>query len=64
MPIIQVQVLKGREEAQINTLISNVTDAVVKSLDVNPGQVRVLITEIADTHWGVGGKSKKDMEAY
>ena len=60
MPIIQIQLLKGREEEQVRGLIQQVTEAAVRSLDVKPEQVRVLITEIADTHWGVGGKTKRE----
>ncbi|MDQ0245199.1 4-oxalocrotonate tautomerase [Bacillus fengqiuensis] len=61
MPIIQIQVLEGRGQEQIRSLIADVTDAAVKNLDVKPEQVRVLVTEIADTHWGVGGKTKREM---
>ncbi|HWO97637.1 MAG TPA: 4-oxalocrotonate tautomerase [Bacillus sp. (in: firmicutes)] len=61
MPIIQIQVLEGRNEEQIRSLIADVTDAAVKNLDVKSEQVRVLVTEIADTHWGVGGKTKREL---
>ncbi|KRF67253.1 4-oxalocrotonate tautomerase [Bacillus sp. Soil768D1] len=55
MPIIQVQVLKGRSNEQIKCLIVDITDAAVKNLSVKPEQVRVLVNEVADTYWGVGG---------
>lgn len=61
MPIIQIQVLEGRDQEQIRSLIADVTDAAVKNLDVKPEQVRVLVTEIVDTHWGVGGKTKREI---
>ncbi|MEK4924517.1 4-oxalocrotonate tautomerase [Cytobacillus sp. FSL R5-0569] len=55
MPIIQIQVLEGRSNEQIKSLIKDVTQAVVENLSVNSEQVRVLVTEIPDTHWGAGG---------
>ena len=61
MPIIQIQVLEGRDQERIRSLIADVTEAAVKNLDVKPEQVRVLVTEIADTHWGVAGKTKREI---
>ncbi|MFD1707541.1 2-hydroxymuconate tautomerase family protein [Siminovitchia sediminis] len=55
MPIIQVQVLKGRSREEIRGLIADVTEAAVKNLSVKPEQVRVLVTEMEHSHWGAGG---------
>lgn len=38
-------------------LIRRVTAAVVESLAVRPDQVRVLLYELPDDHWAVGGQS-------
>ncbi|MDM5188325.1 4-oxalocrotonate tautomerase [Bacillus sp. DX4.1] len=62
MPIVQIQVIEGRKQEQIQYLISNVTDAVAKSLDVDAERVRVLVNEIPGSHWGVGGKVKGIVE--
>jgi len=66
LPIIQVQVLKGRSNEQIKSLIGDLTEAAVKNLSVRPEQVRILVTEFEDTHWAVGTKTmneiKKDLE--
>ena len=53
MPIFQVQVLKGRSREQVKGLIADVTQAAVKNLSVKPEQVRVLVTEIEHSHWGL-----------
>ncbi|WP_232698303.1 2-hydroxymuconate tautomerase [Brevibacillus daliensis] len=58
MPIVQIQVLQGRTDEQINHLIKNVTEATVTSLEVKPEQVRVIVTEVPPSRWAVGGKSK------
>ncbi|WP_426984130.1 4-oxalocrotonate tautomerase [Brevibacillus borstelensis] len=60
MPIVQIQVLEGRDKQQIARLIASVTEAVVESLEVKPEQVRVLVSEVPPTHWGVGGVTKEE----
>ncbi|MCG7335830.1 2-hydroxymuconate tautomerase family protein [Sporosarcina sp. ACRSM] len=60
MPIIQVQVIKGRSVEQIRDFIAHVTEVAAKDLEVNPEQVRVIVTEIEDTHWGAGGLPIKE----
>lgn len=60
MPIVQVSILEGREKEQIKQLIEGVTSAITASLEVKPEQVRVLVTEIPLSHWGVGGITKEE----
>ncbi|WP_376776803.1 tautomerase family protein [Sporosarcina sp. NCCP-2331] len=63
MPIIQVQVLEGRNVDQIKGLIVDITEAAVNNLDVRHEQVRVVVTEIPDTNWGAGGSTMKEIKA-
>lgn len=58
MPIIHVQVIEGRTDEQLSKLMERLTLAAAESLDVQKEQVRVLIQEIPNKHWGVGGKPK------
>lgn len=60
MPIVQIQLLEGRSIEQKKNIISEVTDAIVKSADVPKENIRVIITEIPHTHWGTGGKTKDE----
>ncbi len=46
MPIIQIQIIEGRKQEQIQNLIFDVTEVVAKNLDVDVGRVRVLVNEI------------------
>jgi 4-oxalocrotonate tautomerase len=62
MPIIHVHVIEGRTDEQLSRLMERLTDAAAESLDVKKEQVRVLIQEIPNKHWGVGGKSKQKSE--
>lgn len=58
MPIIQIQILEGRSEEQLNKLVTTMTESAVNSLEVKPEQVRVIIHEIPKKHWAVGGITK------
>lgn len=58
MPIVRIEMLAGRPPAVKSELIRNVTEAVVRSLNAPPEQVRVLLYEIAPEHWAVGGETK------
>lgn len=61
LPIINIQILEGRTEDQIKALIENVTGAVVQSLNAPQENVRVIVTEVNKTHWGIGGVSAKEI---
>ena len=45
MPIVHIEILEGRPASKKRALISEVTDAVVRSLEVQPAQVRVLLRD-------------------
>lgn len=60
MPIIQIQLLEGRSVNQIKEIVSSVTNAVVETAQVPAENVRVIVTEVAPTHWAVAGKTKAD----
>ncbi|GGP16679.1 4-oxalocrotonate tautomerase [Oceanobacillus neutriphilus] len=61
MPLIQIQIMEGRPPEKINALIKNVTNTVSESLDAPKENVRVIVTEVPKTHWGIGGESAKDL---
>jgi 4-oxalocrotonate tautomerase len=55
MPIINVQIMEGRSADTIKRLIASVTDTVAQELDSPKERIRVLVTEIPKTHWGIAG---------
>jgi 4-oxalocrotonate tautomerase len=59
MPLVQISIMEGRQPEQIETMIHEVTEAITKSLNAPTESVRVLVTEMPKTHWGIGGKSAK-----
>jgi 4-oxalocrotonate tautomerase len=61
VPIVNIQVLQGRTPEKIKELISSVTDSVAITLEVPKDRIRVLVTEVPKSHWGIGGISVSDM---
>ncbi len=56
MPIVSIKIAKGRSLEQKRRLVQEITDAVVKTLEVDPAWVSVLIEEFERENWGTGGE--------
>lgn len=61
MPLAQIQIMEGRSDEQKRAVIEKVTAALVEAVGVPIDNVRVIITEVPKAHWGIGGKSAKDL---
>ena len=61
MPFAQIQMMEGRSEDQKRAVIEKVTAALVEAVGAPIETVRVIITEIPKAHWGIAGKSAKDL---
>jgi len=59
MPIMQVFLVDGRTEEQKAKLIAALTEAAVTSIDAPVESVRVIITEMPNTDYGIAGKTAK-----
>lgn len=59
MPIIQVNLMEGRNDAQKEALIAALTEATVQSIGAPRESVRVLLNEMPKAHFGIGGKSAR-----
>jgi 4-oxalocrotonate tautomerase len=57
MPIIQVNIAEGRTVEQKLAAFAAITDAVVRTLDVQPEQVRILINEVKDENFAIAGET-------
>jgi 4-oxalocrotonate tautomerase len=60
MPIIHVNMYEGRTIDQKRKLVTAVTDAVVKSLEVKPDAVRIILHEIPKHNLAVAGVLASD----
>lgn len=54
MPLVEVTLVEGRTPEQLRTLISRLTEAVVDSVAAPKEHVRVIVREVAATHWAAG----------
>lgn len=62
MPIISVQLLKGRPSDKKAQLIKELAETAVRVLGAPEQSVRVILTEIDPEHWGIGTRSKAEIE--
>jgi len=63
MPIVQVALLEGRPGEVKEQLIAELTDTVVRVLDAPRETVRVILNDVPDSHWGIGGVSRQKRNA-
>ena len=57
MPFIQITIAEGREPEKKEQLIYEVTETVSAVFGAPKETIRVLITEVPPTHWGIAGQS-------
>ncbi|AAU25430.1 4-oxalocrotonate tautomerase [Bacillus sp. FSL W8-0445] len=55
MPIVHIQLLEGRPPEKVEEVIRKVTETLSATLDSPKENVRVLVTEVSKSHWGIGG---------
>jgi len=60
MPIIQVNMFEGRPVDQKRKLVAAMTEAVVKSLNVKPEVVRIILHDMAKHDYAVAGVLEVD----
>lgn len=56
MAIVTVTIIEGRDRATKEALMQNLSNAVIDTLGAEPRQVRVVIHEVKDGDYAVGGK--------
>lgn len=54
MPFIDVTIAEGRTPQQVRNLIHQLTAAAARSLDAPLENIRVVVREVAETHWAAG----------
>ena len=55
MPIIRVEMLKGRTAEQKQELADNLTTAFIESCGGNAEKLNIIITEVDSENWAIGG---------
>jgi len=57
MPIIQLNLAEGRTVEEKAAAMAAITDAVVRTLNVRPEQVRILIIEVSPKNFAIAGET-------
>ena len=55
MPVVKIDLWKGRERETKKELIEKVTSAVVDAITCPAEAVQVIINEVDKDNWGIGG---------
>lgn len=57
MPLVEITIIQGRTPEQKRALLTEVTDAVERSIAAPREAIRVAIRELPSEHWAIGGVS-------
>lgn len=65
MPLVQIRLLEGRTPEQKEAMFAAVTEALCRTVDCQPGDVRIEAIDMARDQYAVGGRSvaRRDKEA-
>lgn len=61
MPIVQIEMLKGRTIEQKRAMVKEVTETLVRTINCKPEAVRIIIREMETENLGIGDKLACDM---
>lgn len=56
MPLVRIDLLRGRPTELLQLLIARVSQVVAETLDTPIERVRVLVNEVPPELWGIGGE--------
>lgn len=60
MPLVHIELIEGRSQDQLKTLVKDVTDAIVKDTGAPAEHVHVVLNEMKKDRYAVGGVLKSD----
>ncbi|QWT21351.1 tautomerase family protein [Bacillus sp. NP157] len=63
MPVINVQLLTGRTQAQKEAFMKEVATAAQRTLRVPGHAVTIILSEVSLDHWSVGQRTMTDIQA-
>jgi 4-oxalocrotonate tautomerase len=63
MPIVHIHLMQGRPPERIEAMIAEVSQAIAGSIGAPIDSVRVLVHEMTDHQYGVGGRPIREILA-
>ena len=58
-----LQLIKGRDDAAVKHCVTEVARTVHRSLGAPLASIRVIVHEVAASHWAVGDQTRDDIDA-
>ncbi|KGH28517.1 tautomerase family protein [Comamonas testosteroni] len=62
MPIIQINLLEGRDAALVSECARQVAQTVHHTLGAPLDTIRVLVHEVPRTHWAIGAQTRQELD--
>jgi 4-oxalocrotonate tautomerase len=62
VPLVEVTIAEGRSGDQIRTMMHEVHNAVLRSVDTRPEHIRVVVREVPRAHWATGDVTLCEMD--
>lgn len=63
MPIVSINLMEGRPPEKIEAMITGVSQAIVDAIDAPAETVRVMVNEMQQHQYGVGGRPIRVVKA-
>lgn len=63
MPLVYINLMKGRPPEKIEAMIKGVSEAIADAIETDINTVRVMVYEMEDHQYGVGGKPIRVVKA-
>ncbi len=63
MPIVQITLVEGRDEATVKTCIKEVATTLHRTLGAPMDTIRVLVSQVPGSQWGVGDRTRDEIDA-
>jgi len=62
MPHVEITIGAGRSGEQLRSMIHRVHTAVVETVGAQPDHVRIVVNEVARSHWATGDVTLQEMD--
>jgi 4-oxalocrotonate tautomerase len=62
VPLIEVTLAEGRSPEQLRSMMHEVHEAVLRTVDTRSEHIRVIVREVPGTHWATGDVTLHEMD--
>jgi 4-oxalocrotonate tautomerase len=63
MPLVEVTIAEGRTPAQIRSMMREVHEALLRTVNTRPEHIRVVVREVRREHWATGDVTLTELDA-